>query len=91
MTHFEPIMTQDELDEIISRRVARERKRQGDGTDWVAEARKWEARAKRSSEEADQWRRRAKYNQAALQQTEKLYERFLNRFGEFLDKEFDDE
>lgn len=81
-------LTQDELDEIIAKRIARVRMDYEDSgqKSFRAYSRKWEERAKAARAEIgvltadrDTWRNRAKSNLARMQLLQEQQEKLLNR------------
>lgn len=81
-------MTQEQLNDLIEKRVARVRKEYEDaGQDsWRAHARTWENRTKaaqaalkEAEADRDAWKARAKFNLAQVQLLEKLNDRLIGR------------
>lgn len=77
MTHFEPVLTQDDLDDLIKKRVDRATRRiaeaENDRETWRREARKWERLAKKNLDE--------------IRTLEKTIDKFLDRFEDILEEE----
>lgn len=81
MTHFEPILTQEDFDDAIRARIARERRNtieaRNDRDAFQRDARKWE--------------RFARENRAKIAVLEKTIDKFLDRFEDILEEEIDND
>lgn len=81
MTHFEPILTQEDFDEAIKNRLSRQQRAlttaENDCDTWRRESRKWESRAKT--------------NMQKIRALESVIDRFLDRFEDILEEEIDND